>query len=65
MQKQPTGGLQNMVFYVLDAAVRVSRQLQHLLFSSAIYYSLQRITREVGESLYTPAGPVGIPNLRG
>ena len=52
-------------FFVLDAAVRVSRQLQHLLFSSAIYYSLQRITREVGESLYTPAGPVGIPNLRG
>jgi DNA polymerase I-like protein with 3'-5' exonuclease and polymerase domains len=54
-----------LVFDVLDAAVRVSRQLQHLLFSSAIYYSLQRITREVGESLYTPAGPVGIPNLRG
>ena len=51
-------------FYVLHAAVRVSRQLQHLLFSSAIYYSLQRITREVGISLYTQAEAVGIPNLR-
>ena len=64
MQKQPTAGLQNMVLYVLDADVRVSRQLQHLSFSSAIYYSLQRITREVGEILYTQAGAVGIPNLR-
>jgi hypothetical protein len=64
MQKQPTAGLQNMGFYVFDADVRVSRQLQHLLFSSAIYYSLQRITREVGISLYTQSEEVGIPNLR-
>jgi hypothetical protein len=49
---------------VFDADVRVSRQLQHLLFSSAIYYSLQRITREVGISLYTQSEEVGIPNLR-
>ena len=63
MQELTTAGheFQNMVLYILDATVLVSR---HLSVSSAIYYSLQRITREVGESLYTPAGVVGIPNLR-
>ena len=36
------------------------------IFRSLVQYLfIQRITREVGESLYTPAGTVGIPDLRG